>query len=223
MNRILSLAILLAPIAAISACSGSDNLSTKDQLITCDTDPSTGVVLRCEPATGDDHGGANQCQDVDTNGDGEPSDDGTAPGSVARHGGSDDGSGSGDDNEHPNGDDDDGDGIPNGEDCDTHPGEDDHGGVDLPYDVRPGLGATTNPIFDAFAEKGAQPASIVSVTMDGSDWRLTEVTSGTAFVVTQADCDHAGNRGTGRDRIVVTWANADGSTDSDHLDLRYCQ
>jgi hypothetical protein len=30
-------------------------------------------------------------------------------------------------------------------------------------------------------------------------------------------------RGTGRDRIVVTWTNGDGSTDSDHLDLRYCK
>ncbi|CAN5858510.1 hypothetical protein BH11MYX2_BH11MYX2_05750 [soil metagenome] len=223
MTRLFSLSLVLSSIsavAAISACSGSENLSSANQLITCTTDPGTGVVLRCEP--GDNNGGASSCQDIDTNGDGEPSDDGSGS-SVAKHGGSDDGSGSDDENEHPNGDDDDNDGIANDDDCDTHAGEDDHGGVDLPYDVRPPLGATTNPIADAFAEKGAQPASIVSVTMDGSDWRLAEVTAGTAFVVTQADCDHAGNRGTGRDRIVVTWTNADGSTDSDHLDLRYCQ
>jgi hypothetical protein len=42
-------------------------------------------------------------------------------------------------------------------------------------------------------------------------------------VVTQADCDHAGNRAAGRDRVVVTWKNADQSEGSDHLDIRYCK
>ena len=86
----------------------------------------------------------------------------------------------------------------------------------------PALGATVRPIFDAFAEEGAQPASIVSVTLDGGSWRLTELQAGTPFTVTSADCDHAGNRATGRDRVVVTWTNTDGSTRSDHLDIRYC-
>ena len=86
------------------------------------------------------------------------------------------------------------------------------------------LGNTTTPIADAFAEKGAQPAAIVSVTMDGGgSWRLAELQAGTSFVVTQADCDHDGNRDTGRDRVIVTWSNTDGSTDSDHLDIRYCE
>jgi hypothetical protein len=112
--------------------------------------------------------------------------------------------------------------IPDDEDCDHHPGEDhdgDDGDVDLPYDIRPALGATTTPIVDAFEEEGAQPAEIVSVT--GATWRLAELQAGTSFVVTASDCDHAGNRDVGRDRVVVTWKNADGSTHSDHLDIRY--
>ena len=117
-------------------------------------------------------------------------------------------------------------GVSDDDDCDHHPGEDgdDHGGggADLPYDVVPALGATVRPIFDAFAEEGMQPASIVSVTLDGGTWRAAELSAGTPFVVTSADCDHAGNRDTGRDRVVVTWTNADGSSASDHLDIRYC-
>ena len=56
----------------------------------------------------------------------------------------------------------------------------------------------------------------------GGTWRLTELQAGSSFVVTQADCAHEGNRDIGRDRVVVTWMNLDGSTESDHLDLRYC-
>lgn len=40
--------------------------------------------------------------------------------------------------------------------------------------------------------------------------------------MTDADCTHVGNRDVGRDRVVVTWTNANGSTQSDHLDIRYC-
>jgi hypothetical protein len=46
--------------------------------------------------------------------------------------------------------------------------------------------------------------------------------AGTAFTVTQADCDHAGNRDKGRDRVFVTWKNTDQSQSTEHLDIRYC-
>jgi molecular chaperone DnaK (HSP70) len=92
----------------------------------------------------------------------------------------------------------------------------------LPYDVRPQLGKTTNPVLDAFAERGGTAPQIVSVTMEGGTWRLTELQAGTAFTVTQADCDHAGNRATGRDRVFVTWKHANQTQSTDHLDIRYC-
>jgi hypothetical protein len=95
------------------------------------------------------------------------------------------------------------------------------GEADLPYDVRPAVGQTFK-LDDAFLARGPLPASIVSVTMDGGDWRLAELQADTAFTITQADCDHLGNRDVGRDRIFVTWKNADGSTQTDHLDMRYC-
>lgn len=78
-------------------------------------------------------------------------------------------------------------------------------------------------VFDALAERGGTAPQIVSVAMEGGTWRLTELQAGTAFTVTQADCDHAGNRSTGRDRVVVTWKNADQSQSIDHLDIRYCK
>ena len=56
----------------------------------------------------------------------------------------------------------------------------------------------------------------------GSAWRLSELHAGTSFVVNALDCTHAGNRAVGRDRVIVKWKNADGTTESDHLDLRYC-
>jgi hypothetical protein len=198
-----SLSALLG-FALCAACS-STSTSTKGQLITCDTDPGTGVILRCAPGDGS---GSNTCQDIDEDGDGKPNDDVIARSTNETEGTADD---------------DDGDGIPNDQDCDEHSGGDHDGGVDLPYDVKPQLGATATPIHDAFAEKGAQPASIVSVTMDGGGtWRLTELQAGTAFVVTQDDCAHAGNRDVGRDRVIVTWTTADAASHSDHLDIRYC-
>jgi hypothetical protein len=104
-------------------------------------------------------------------------------------------------------------------------GEDDDGAcggrADLPYDAKIPLGAAFR-LTDAFLEKGPAPARIVSVAMEGSGWRLAELKADTEFVVTRADCDHAGNRDQGRDRVVVAWENADGSRESDHLDLRYC-
>ena len=98
---------------------------------------------------------------------------------------------------------------------------DDHGGAraDLPYAVQLDVGAMFK-LSDAF--EGAAPAAIVGVEMEGSTWRLTELENDTPFTVTQADCDHEGNRDTGRDRVFVSWQNADGSVEIDHLDLRYC-
>jgi hypothetical protein len=192
----------------------SSGTASKGQLITCTTDPGTGAILRCEPGAGSGSG-AGTCHDIDEDGDGEPHDDGDdddQPPVMA------------DGDLHEDGDDDgdhDDDGISDDDDCDEHAGEDAHR-EDLPYDVRPQLGSTTRPIIDAFAERGDQPAQIVSVTMEGGSWRLTELKAGTAFVVTEADCNHAGNRSTGRDRVVVTWKNADQSQSSDHLDIRYC-
>jgi hypothetical protein len=95
------------------------------------------------------------------------------------------------------------------------------GDADLPYDVHPPLGSTFQ-LADAFLFKGPLPSALVGVTMDGGSWRLAELQANTPFTITQADCDHQGNRDMGRDRVVVTWQNADGTTDSDHLDLRYC-
>jgi hypothetical protein len=57
--------------------------------------------------------------------------------------------------------------------------------------------------------------------MTGGSWRLTR-RKRASFVVTQDDCDHAGNRDTGRDRVFVTWTTATGGTATDHLDIRYC-
>lgn len=104
-----------------------------------------------------------------------------------------------------------------GEDACYAPGK-----ADLPYDVRPQVGQTFR-LLDAFLLKGAPPKAVLDVTMDGGSWRLDELKAGSPFVITQADCDHAGNRDVGRDRIFVTWQNADGSKQTDHLDMRYCK
>jgi hypothetical protein len=93
--------------------------------------------------------------------------------------------------------------------------------ADLPYDAKLPLGSSFR-LSNAFYEKGSLPAQILSVTMSGGSWRLTELKADTVFAVTQADCQHEGNRSTGRDRIEVTWKNHDGSTETDHLDMRYC-
>lgn len=207
----LSLTLMaLLPFGVLASGCSSEHTSTAGQLITCTTDPGTGVVLRCEPGGGS---GSNTCQDVDEDGDGEPhdqGDDADHTGTVSADRGGDDA-----------GKDSDGDGIPDDRDCDQHAGEDGMRTA-LPYDVRPQLGATTRPVLDAFAERGGTAPQIVSVTMEGGTWRLTELQAGTAFTVTQADCDHAGNRDIGRDRVVVTWKNADQTQSTDHLDIRYC-
>ncbi|MFN0249046.1 MAG: hypothetical protein ACKV2T_19330 [Kofleriaceae bacterium] len=207
------LSILVLPLLVVGC---SSDVSTKGQLISCETDPGTGVILSCTPGEDDD---PTTCTDVDENGDGDCDDEGEGEGSGSgglsfaptEDGESDD-------------DDDDDDGVPDEDDCDEHPGEDgddDESDVDLPYDIKMTLGETYTPIADAFAEKGAQPAAILSVT--GATWRATELQAGTSFTVGQADCDHAGNRDVGRDRVIVTWMNTDGSMDADHLDLRYCE
>jgi hypothetical protein len=91
---------------------------------------------------------------------------------------------------------------------------------DLPYDAKLPLGATYF-LEQSFWEKGPSPAKIIKVEVEGG-WREAELKSNTPFVVTQADCDHQGNKDVGRDRIFVTWQNFDGSTETDHLDMRYC-
>lgn len=223
-----SLPMLLAMLSVPALVPGcADTTSTKGQQITCTTNPDTGAVLECAPGPGSGSS-ANTCRDIDEDGDGEPhdADDDNPKAPVetplmfAPKDGSDD-TGVGDDSDDSN--DSDGDGIPDADDCDEHNGEDDDSS-DLPYDIRPQLGATTAPIADAFASKGAAPAAIVSVTMEGGSWRLAELQAGTPFIVTQDDCDHPGNRDIGRDRVFVTWRNAvGGATETDHLDIRYCK
>lgn len=224
-------------VLTLVAC--TPNTSTVGQRITCTVDPGSGEIASCEEGEGD--GGANTCQDIDEDGDGQPEDEtddgsGTPPGggdgTLAFTGSDgDDSSGSSDDcDEDDDGlddaddSDDDNDGIDDDDDCDETEGGDSDS-AELPYDVKMSLGQSYTPIVDAFAEKGTQPAAIVSVEMDGggSSWRLTELQSGATFVVTDADCAHVGNRDVGRDRVIVTWLNADGSQESDHLDLRYCE
>ncbi len=97
------------------------------------------------------------------------------------------------------------------------------GEADLPYNMNLQLGDTFK-LSDAFLEEGPLPAAILSVEMEGGDgdWRLAELQADTPYVVTQEDCDHEGNHGTGRDRIVLSWQNADGSEDDDHMTIRYC-
>ena len=135
-------------------------------------------------------------------------DDGVA---VARDGGHPDDDGDDDEAGEDEGDDD--------EDCHVRGTE---GEARLPYAAKIPLGARYR-LTDSFREKGPVPASIVSVTMEGGSWRLAELRADATFTVTQADCDHAGNRSTGRDRVFVSWRNADGSTRTEHLDLRYCE
>ncbi len=91
----------------------------------------------------------------------------------------------------------------------------------MPYAVKLAEGDTFK-LIDAFLEKGPLPASILEVDMNGASWRAEELTANLEFVVTAADCAHEGNRDTGRDRIFVLWQNLDGSTELDHLDIRYC-
>jgi hypothetical protein len=199
----------LLPFGVLAAGCSSEHTSTAGQMLTCTTDPGTGAVLRCEPGNGS---GANTCQDVDEDGDGEPhdqGDDGDHTGTASADRGDDSGKDS------------DGDGVPDDRDCDQRAGEDGMRTA-LPYDIRPQLGKMTSPVLDAFAERGKTAPQIVSVTMEGGTWRLPELQAGTAFTVTQADCDHAGNRDKGRDRVFVTWKNADQSQSTDHLDIRYC-
>lgn len=126
-------------------------------------------------------------------------------------------------------DDDHGDHGDDGEDENEHEGEgDDHCGgssqsarAELPCDAKIPLGASYQ-LMDSFLEKGVAPAAIVSVTLEHGSWRLAELQANTVFTVTQSDCDHAGSHDTGRDRAVITWRNADGSVQSDDLELRYC-
>src|SRR5436190_20003447 len=155
----LSLSLMaLLPVGALAPGCSPDHTATKGQLITCTTDPGTGIILRCEPGGGSGSG-SNTCQDVDEDGDGDPHDQ--ADDSTSRFAGPSASDGDSDDH--------DGDGISDDHDCDEHPGED---GMEdgLPYDIRPKLGATVKPILDAFAERGGTVPEIVSVTMSGGTW-----------------------------------------------------
>ena len=98
--------------------------------------------------------------------------------------------------------------------------DDDDTRADLPYHVDPALGSSF-ALGDAFLEKGAAPARILSVQVEGG-WRAAELAAGERFTITEADCSHTGNKGVGRDRIFVAWENADGSRELDHFELRYC-
>ncbi len=218
-----------------SACAPAT--SQQGQHITCQTDDDTGVILSCEE--GDGGGGPNSCQDIDEDGDGTPQDDEdggagdgtlafTSDGDVDSGGDSDDADDEdcdedGDGVDDADDSDDDGDGIDDEDDCDEAEGEDSDS-AELPYDIRMAPGQSYTPIADAFAEKGGQPAAILSVEMEGggAGWRLAELQSGATFTVTDADCAHQGNKDVGRDRVFITWQNADGTSETDHLDLRYC-
>ena len=110
------------------------------------------------------------------------------------------------------------------DDADDEPdGETDEADIDLPYDIKMILGETYVPIIDAFLEKGAVPDNILEVTMEDGSWRMDELVALESFEVTEADCNHDGNRDIGRDRIFVTWETLNGDTETDHLDLRYCE
>ena len=100
-------------------------------------------------------------------------------------------------------------------------GDDDDGEADLPYNVDLQLGDTFQ-LTDAFLMKGAAPAAVLELTMSAPQWRLVELQNDTPYVVNQDDCDHEGNHGTGRDRYEITWENQDGTTESDHFTVRYC-
>lgn len=106
-------------------------------------------------------------------------------------------------------------------DADADRDDDEGGECDLPYDIKMPLGSVHAPIADAFAEEGCVPESF-TVELDGVEWRAEELLSGAAFEITEADCDHEGNRDAGRDRVNVTWTQPSGETETDHLDLRYC-
>jgi hypothetical protein len=109
------------------------------------------------------------------------------------------------------------------DDGDEGSSDDGEGEADLPYDVKPQLGDVF-VLSSAFLEKGPAPAAILSVEHDGGgDWRAAELQGDVAFEITQEDCDHEGNRDIGRDRVNITWQNADGSETTDHLDIRYCE
>ena len=144
-------------------------------------------------------------------------DDSDDDGRADRHDDDDDSDGICDDDDSSDDSDSDG-GVDDG---DSGSDDDSDGRADLPYHVDPALGARF-ALADAFAEKGAQPAEILSLEMPETEWRLAELRAGTPFEVTQADCDHEGNSGRGRDRIYISWRNADGSVELDHFEIRYC-
>lgn len=202
--------LLLAPLfaAAFVACDPSAGDRQGIRAGQCDDDVD---------ATCDDDGQDTEDNPHDTDDDGQDTEDNphdTDDGVDTDHdcadtaSSVDDHCGDTDDDDDTDGDDDDTDG--------------DDGEADLPYDVKLALGDSF-ALGDAFLEKGPAPMAIVSVEMEGGDWRLAELQAGTSFVVDQGDCDHVGNRDVGRDRVFVTWQNADGSQETDHLDLRYCE
>ena len=117
LRRLAVLLSVMLPISLAPSC--SDNTSTKGQLITC-----TRGTHNCQPTNSATPASADQCTDVDEDGDGEDhdaadeADDGADL--VARPGDKD-GDGEADDVDT----DDDNDGIPDTDDCDEAPGGDD--------------------------------------------------------------------------------------------------
>lgn len=109
--------------AAMSMFGCSDNLGSKGQLLTCTADAAG--ALSCAPATAGAVLGANQCQDVDEDGDGEAHDDDGEDhdGDGTRN--CDDADDDSDGMSDVSDDDDDNDGVPDDDDCDERDGQDD--------------------------------------------------------------------------------------------------
>ena len=128
--------LVLLPAVLFAACEPST--STRGQLITCETDPDSGVVTHCAPGEPEEDGGDHSCQDIDEDGDGDPTDDNEDEGDEGdeQPEGTSDGDHydcTADCEETP---DSDGDGIDDDHDCDEQEGEDDcnDGGGDGHHD-----------------------------------------------------------------------------------------
>lgn len=115
LRRLSWLLALVLPIALAPGC--RDNLSTKGQLITCDT-----AGENCTP-TDDPVPGEGMCTDIDEDGDGDDSDSDSSDsdGVEGPADTDDDNDGIGDDMDS----DDDSDGIADADDCDEEEGGDD--------------------------------------------------------------------------------------------------
>lgn len=120
--RRLSVILLFGCALAVAPACSSDHLSTAGQLIQCDV-AADGTTSNCHPTDSATPAGADQCTDVDEDGDDDPDDVSEAEGSddsavISPSEGDDDGDGTPDEADT----DDDNDGIPDDVDCDELPG-----------------------------------------------------------------------------------------------------